>query len=64
MYCEYNPSLLLRSAINLLNLLIMPILMKAEKLAESEYANYIIQYVLRTNCLEIQRSYIIRNSIL
>jgi hypothetical protein len=41
-----------------------PILKEAVVFSENEFANYIVQYVLRTNFLDLQRKYIIRNAIL
>ncbi|KAI1715601.1 pumilio domain-containing protein 5 [Ditylenchus destructor] len=52
------------SAYELLHILIVPILRDAKNLAENEYANYVVQYILRCEFLVLQRSYIIRNSIL
>jgi len=52
------------SAFGLLHVLIIPILENAFNFAENEYANYVVQYILRTNYLANQRKYIIKNSIL
>lgn len=48
----------------LLHLILMPILCDAWILIENEYANYIIQYILRSKFLVHQRTFIIRNYIL
>jgi hypothetical protein len=41
-----------------------PILEHARALSENDYANYIVQYVLRSEFLNLQRQFIIHNAIL
>lgn len=54
----------IRSAYELLHILIQPILREAIPFSENQFANYIVQYVIRTDFMSVQRKFIIKNSIL
>lgn len=63
-YSFFDLKLFFRSAYELLHVLIKPILTDALMFSENEYANYIIQYIICTDFLSIQRQYVIQNCIL
>jgi len=58
------PALNKKMAYAVLHELMEPILRYTLELAEDEFANYIVQFVLRAKFLKLQCKYIIKNSIL
>ncbi len=47
-----------------MHVLIEPVLRHALTLVENEFGNYIVQYVISSDFLKLQRQYIINNTIL